>query len=35
LCGAILDAGLYDKLVRQQGVPPDTLYFPAYRARTD
>ena len=35
LCGAILDAGLYDKLVRQKGVPPDTLYFPAYRARTD
>jgi hypothetical protein len=34
VCGAILDRARYDKLVRQSGVPSDTLFFPAYRART-
>ncbi len=34
ICGAILDEGQYHELVRRRGVPPDTLFFPAYRART-
>jgi hypothetical protein len=34
ICGAVLDPVQYDRLVRQTGVPPDTLFFPAYRART-
>jgi hypothetical protein len=32
ICGAILDHGRYDELVRQKGMPPDTLFFPLYRA---
>jgi hypothetical protein len=35
LCGAILDAPRYAELARQTGVAPDTLFFPAYRARMD
>jgi hypothetical protein len=34
VCGAVLDPVRYDELVRQRGVPADTLFFPAYRART-
>jgi hypothetical protein len=34
VCGAVLDAVRYDELVRHNGVAPDTLFFPAYRART-
>jgi hypothetical protein len=33
ICGAILDSARYAELVRQSGVPSDTLFFPAYRAR--
>jgi hypothetical protein len=34
ICGAILDEARYQELVRQSGAPPDTLFFPAYRAGT-
>jgi len=32
LCGAVLDHDRYRELVQKKGVPPDTLFFPAYRA---
>jgi hypothetical protein len=34
ICGAILNEARYHELVRRRGVPTDTLFFPAYRART-
>jgi hypothetical protein len=34
VCGAILDPERYHELVRLSGVRTDTLFFPAYRART-